>query len=293
MALIDHITGCNNAKMAGFLPFVCDGDAVGFVAPRRAADLAERYAVFSATDGAFGFAAGLDSAEERSAAVAQVVQDLAARAEIPALRDELYRAALSWAAPTRFVYDRSAAPYFGLRSYGVHINGFVRRPDGLHLWVARRAADRNFPNMLDNTVAGGQPAELTLMENVVKECAEEANIPEDLARTAKPVGCVSYVRGADDGVKPDCLFCYDIDLPETFIPENTDGEVAEFMLWPARAVLDRIRETMDFKFNCSLVLIDFFVRHGVIDPDTEPCYEDLVGGLRQSPDNVRSDSPSA
>ena len=52
------------------------------------------------------------------------------------------------------------------------------------------------------------------------------------------------------------------------------------MLWPVAAVLDRVRETMDFKFNCSLVLMDFFIRHGVIDPDTEPDYQRLVAGLQ-------------
>ncbi len=280
MALIDHIHVCNNIDLAGFDPFVCDGDTVGFVAPDRAADLVERYDIFAWTDGVFGFRKGLDSSDQRSAALGPVIDDLAKIGAIAPLRDELYRATRVWSAPTRFVYDRSAAPYFGLRSYGVHINGFVRRSDGLHLWVARRAADRRFPNMLDNTVAGGQPAGLTLMENVIKECAEEADIPEDLARIAQPVGCVSYAGAAETGVKPDCLFCYDIDVPEGFTPQNTDGEVAEFMLWPVQTVLDRVRETMDFKFNCSLVLMDFFIRHGVIDPDTEPDYQRLVAGLQ-------------
>ncbi|MDJ0685072.1 MAG: DUF4743 domain-containing protein [Alphaproteobacteria bacterium] len=283
MALIDHIHVCNNAELTGLTPFVCDGDTVGYVPPDRAADLARRYDIFVQQDGVFQFRAGLDNTEERSVALSPVIDDLAATGAIPAFRRELYRAARSWDAPTRFVYDRSAAPFFGLRSYGVHINGFIRRADGLHLWIARRAADRRFPNMLDNTVAGGQPADLTLLQNVVKECAEEANIPDDLARTAQPVSCISYAHAAESDVKPDCMFCYDIELPESFTPENTDGEVAEFMLWPARAVLDRVRETMDFKFNCSLVLIDFFLRHGVIDPDTEPDYQRLVTGLRRGP----------
>jgi hypothetical protein len=35
----------------------------------------------------------------------------------------------------------------------------------------------------------------------------------------------------------------------------------------------------DFKFNCSLVVIDFLIRHGVITP-ADPDYFDLVTGLR-------------
>jgi len=37
-----------------------------------------------------------------------------------------------------------------------------------------------------------QPAGLSCMDNVVKECQEEASIPAALAKTARPVGVVSY-----------------------------------------------------------------------------------------------------
>jgi len=33
-----------------------------------------------------------------------------------------------------------------------------------------------------------------------------------------------------------------------------------------------------FKPNCGLVLIDFFLRHGLITADTEPDYVELVQG---------------
>lgn len=45
--------------------------------------------------------------------------------------------------------------------------------------------------MLDHIVAGGIPASHPLpSENVVKECEEEAGIPEDLASRAESVGHV-------------------------------------------------------------------------------------------------------
>lgn len=37
-----------------------------------------------------------------------------------------------------------------------------------------------------------QPAGLSCMDNLVKECQEEASIPAALAKTARPVGVVSY-----------------------------------------------------------------------------------------------------
>ncbi|MEC8136822.1 MAG: DUF4743 domain-containing protein, partial [Pseudomonadota bacterium] len=38
-------------------------------------------------------------------------------------------------------------------------------------------------------------------------------------------------------------------------------------------------DTFAFKFNCNLVIIDFLIRHGILDPDSEPDYTDLCRGL--------------
>lgn len=70
-----------------------------------------------------------------------------------------------------------------------------------------------------------QPYGLSCAENVVKECWEEAGIPKDLAAAAVPVGYVSYVSMSEEGLKPDVLFCYDLKLPEDFVPKPQDGEV--------------------------------------------------------------------
>jgi len=53
------------------------------------------------------------------------------------------------------------------------------------------------------------------------------------------------------------------------------------MLWPIEDVSRRVRDGFDFKFNCNLVVIDFLIRHGVLDPDTEPDYAALCEGLRR------------
>ena len=81
--------------------------------------------------------------------------------------------------------DRGALPSFGVLAVGVHVNGLVRRPDGLHLWVARRAANKALdPGKLDHIVAGGVPAGLTPADTLVKEAEEEASIP-----SAGAAGC--------------------------------------------------------------------------------------------------------
>ena len=85
-------------------------------------------------------------------------------------------------APVLAQLDRGALPSFGVVAVGVHVNGLVRRPDGVHVWIARRAADKLLdPGKLDHIVAGGVPAGLTPAETLVKEAAEEAAIPASLA----------------------------------------------------------------------------------------------------------------
>lgn len=68
-----------------------------------------------------------------------------------------------------------------------------------------------------------QPHGLSPLDNVLKECAEEAGIPRELAVTARPVGAVSYLTIAANGYKPDVLFCYDIELPPDFVPTPQVG----------------------------------------------------------------------
>jgi 8-oxo-dGTP pyrophosphatase MutT (NUDIX family) len=177
--------------------------------------------------------------------------------------------------------DRAAAPFFGLRAYGQHLNGFVRSSSGLKLWIARRASDRRiFPDHLDNMVAGGLPHNLTLVENLYKECLEEASIPKDLVDKAIPVGAVTYCTETPVGLKPDTLYCYDLELPPDFVPHNSDGEVAEFMLMSVEEVAWRVAQSDEFKPNCNLVVIDFLIRHGIINPET-PGYLELIQGLHE------------
>ena len=55
------------------------------------------------------------------------------------------------------------------------------------------------------------------------------------------------------------------------MPQAADGEVEAFELWPLRACCETVRDTDDFKFNVNLVLIDLFLREGLIPGDEAGC----------------------
>ena len=280
MSFIDHISRCNAHDIAGYIPFVVDGRTVGHIRRRNTA-LLERFAdVFRLDADGIGLADGLNSYEDRTIAVGRVLRSLAGDGVIGGWRDEAYPVGGQWGGPYAFEVERAAAAFLGCRAYGVHINGFVRDGDDVKLWVATRAHDRPVcPGELDNMIAGGQPVGLTLRENVIKEAGEEAGVPEHLARTAIPVGAITYTMENDLGLKPDMMFCWDLELPADFQPVNADGEVAEFRLLPAAEVMEIVESTDDFKFNCNLVIIDFCIRHGVLPPE-HPDYEAILRGLR-------------
>ncbi len=281
MSFLDRIVACNRHDLGRFRPFRVGEAQVGWVRPALIERLVGMPEVFVADGDGVRLAPGLSGFSDRSAAMSEAVDALIASGDLPPRRNEVYGVGTAWGEPALFAIDRGAATGFGVLCFGMHVNGMVARPDGLHMWIGKRSADRLIaPGKLDNIVAGGHPHGLTLQENLVKECAEEAGIGRDLALTATAVGALSYTLEIDRGLKRDLHFVYDLPLPPDFVPCNTDGEVESYRLWPIDVVAARVRDTEDFKFNVGPVIIDFLIRHGLLTPD-EPDYVALVKGLRQ------------
>ncbi len=283
MSFLDKVLKCNTRNVKRYLPFLIEKRQYGYITPERAALLGGFPDVFDVTIRDVSISAKLTTPESRTKAIDAIAKDLVATGAF-ALKGEYYAVKNGWHAPEAMRLDRSMVPGFGTRAYGVHINGFIRKADGIHLWIGTRSNTvRVEPGKLDNMVAGGQQAGMTLMDNVVKECSEEASLPEALARTAKPVSNLSYCFDAPEGLKVDNLFCFDLEMPADVIPKNADGEFAGYQLLPIAEVLDGVRNTTSYKFNVNLVILDFAIRHGLIAPDTEPDYERIVRGIHEAP----------
>lgn len=251
-----HISACQNVRLPGErVPFHIRDQQVGWVRPGLAAALKAFPAV--RVD-----ASGVGLNEPR--ALPGIARALSQQGHYR-WRGEAFDVRASPDGRALAQIDRGAIPSFGLLSLGAHVNGLVRRPDGLHLWIGRRAAHKALdPNKLDHVTAGGVPAGLTPEQTLVKEAGEEAGIPPALAGQARPAGRIAYTMERQEGLRRDCLLCYDLDLPSDFTPHPNDDEVAVFELWPVRRVLETVRDTDDFKFNVNLVLIDLFLREGLL-----------------------------
>jgi 8-oxo-dGTP pyrophosphatase MutT (NUDIX family) len=278
MSFADHIARCNNYDPARVVPLLAGDTRIGWVRRDNARVLARFPKVFGveAERIVLRVAGGADSV---SAAVDDVVEALVADGLVPKVRNETFDVMARWGDPPILRVDRGAVPFFGVRAYGVHLNG--HRDDGgrLSLWIGQRAPDKRVdPNKLDNLVAGGIGNGHGAQATLVKEADEEAAIPAGLIARAIPAGAMSYRMETPLGIRDDVMFVYDLAVPGDFIPRNRDGEIVRFELMPVESVLARIRTTDDFKFNVNLVILDFALRHGLLKPD-EPGYLEIANGL--------------
>ncbi|KAH7110720.1 hypothetical protein EDB81DRAFT_849138 [Dactylonectria macrodidyma] len=139
-----------------------------------------------------------------------------------------------------------------------------------------------FPNKLDSTVAGGISAQNTPFEMIIREAHEEASLPEVLTRRdVRSAGVLTYItlleqrQGEVEGlVKPDMVHVYDMEVSEYVIPKPHDDEVKEFYLMTP----DEIKTALlrkEFKTNSAAVMIDFFIRHGIITAENERDYPEM------------------
>jgi len=280
MSFLDRLNACRVFDPLGYIPFRVDGAPVGLVRPHFAERLAGFSDVFVVSPTAVDLHPHLETPDQRTAAVDTVLRALHAQGAIAGWRDEPYTVTASPEGQELFRIERAAVPLFGFWVTGVHVNGIVHTVGGLHLWVGRRSPLKQMsPNKLDQIVAGGRSANHSVIETMLKESDEEAGIPEQLARTARPAGVISYCTERPEGLRRDILYVYDLELPASFQPVNQDGEIVEFQLWPVERVAETVRDTDAFKFNCALVVIDLLVRYGLMAPE-EPDYLALVHGMR-------------
>ncbi len=284
MSYMDRIRDCNRFEPEHFLRWFIGSSQVGWLRHEFARELRRFPDIFTITADDVVMVSTLGTFDARTDALRRASDTLIAAGLLPQRHGELYPVTAGRRSDALCLLDRALAPAFGIRAFGQHLNGYVERGSGMHMWIAKRSADkRTHPGKLDNLVAGGLPHALELGENLRKECEEEAGIPAALVEKAVPVGMVSYRLATPLGCKPDVMYCYDLELPADFVPLNRDGEVESFELLPIGKVARLVQESDRFKTNCDLVIIDFLLRHGFIDPD-HPDYLEIATGLRAGGD---------
>lgn len=279
MSYMDRIKECNNYIEEDKIPFMLDGKRVGQIRDVYK-DYLLKSNIFVLENNTFTLIERLKTFDERTEALEVLAHQVFEDKISNNFMNELYPIIESFTSEPLAYVDRSISSLLGLLSFGQHLNAYVMTESGMKMWIARRAYDRGYEaGKLDHMVAGGLAYDVKPSDNLEKECYEEAGMGAELVKKAKAVGFVTYKYDYTLGGKEDIIYCYDIELDESFTPVCTDGEVEEFYLMPIEEVAEIVRISNDFKVNCNLVIIDFLVRHGYLKPEDEN-YIDIVNGLR-------------
>lgn len=282
MALLDRIRDVNRC-IAGRLYFrlYANDVAIGFVDTQLLAALDTQLFHIDKAKKRVDLSFAASERQQFEADLEAFFKHYFEKNQISGWRNERYAVSEKYGSNTLFLIERSALSYLGITGYGVHINGYVRKADGLYMWVAKRSANKpTSPGKLDQIAAGGLPYNVSVWDNVIKECEEEASIPKTLAQQSQPVSAISYWYDLTLGMRPDIIFNYDLCLPEDFVPQVNDDEVESFECYPMTELLEVIANTRQFKFNSAVVVIDFAIRHGLITPKNSD-YVALQQGMHQ------------
>ncbi|OAA50036.1 thiamin pyrophosphokinase-related protein [Beauveria brongniartii RCEF 3172] len=159
--------------------------------------------------------------------------------------------------------------------------------------VAAAASLYTYPGMLDSAVAGGVKADDSPLDCMLAESDEEARLPPAVvAPRLRPAGVVTLANRNPRTalIHGEILYVYDLDLSPPSGSEagalglvplpGDDGEVEEFILMEWQDVVRRMKAG-EFKPNVCAIMIDFFIRHGLVTPEEEDQYVEICNRLRR------------
>ncbi|XP_055372183.1 uncharacterized protein LOC129606103 [Condylostylus longicornis] len=280
----------NNFYLNGFQkgdirPFLVDGQQVGLIKSEVLKHLKRFPEVFCirkceySNQGIVELNPAFRDYGERTEKLDKVLRQLKSENIFTALsgwRDEYYEVKSAQSVGL-LKMDRSATCLFGVRKYGVDINGYVKHPtQGLCIWLQQRSNTKEtWPGKWDNMVGGGLSVGFGIIETAIKEAAEEASIPNHLIKNLVSAGCVSFFFESDRGLFPNTEYVFDLELPIDFVPHNSDGEVQAFELLPAKECLERVFSP-EFKTTSCPVVIDFMIRHGFLTSENQLNFTQIV-----------------
>ncbi|WP_454824569.1 NUDIX hydrolase [Paraburkholderia xenovorans] len=262
------ITAARRFDVQAHVPFWIDTEQVGWIRASDVPSLARWPDVFDLDNARVTLTPTFNTVDLRSAALGSVIGALAAEGRIPGWRNETYAIRNAFDAPPLAYIERAASRFFGTMTYAVHLNGVVEYADGApQLWIARRSGTKaTDPGMLDNVVAGGIGWGFGVEATIIKECWEEAGIPEEIAARAVAGRAAHVLQSLPEGTQAEQIFIYDLALPADFAPRNQDGEVGEHRLARIDEVARWIEEGA-MTVDASLATLDCLLRRRWIDED--------------------------
>lgn len=272
------VNNCNVGRehKKSFIPFKLEGEILGYIHPRFWERIKRFEKIFFHDPGDLRIGTGngwitlhptCNSTGERTRQIDTILRLLENEKNITDWRNELSPVVTRFDGHRYFSIERAALPFFGIKCYGLHMNGFVRMNGKDFLWISRRSKKKkSFAGIMDNMVVAGQTPGGNCKEKLIQKALAKANIPVHMAQKAVSCGHVSYEQCNGLKMKRDVIYCYDLELPPDFLPFNNDGDIEDFKLVSLADVAKLVCTPGQYKLNSALVVMDFLFRHGHIHP---------------------------
>ncbi|MES2415875.1 MAG: NUDIX domain-containing protein [Pseudomonadota bacterium] len=153
--------------------------------------------------------------------------------------------------------ERAAVRVLGIATMAVHLVGLA--PDGRY-WVQQRSLTKsNDPGMWDTLMGGMVSAADTVDTALARETWEEAGLKVDAMHNLRHGGQITTRRPCADGKGSGYVIeeidWYTCTVPEAMVPENQDGEVAQFRLMDAAQVVAAMQRG-EFTTEAALILAE-------------------------------------
>lgn len=232
---------------ADFIAWIFDGVTVGRVSPERAQHMVALLPGCTFFKDQLHWQPASDPPLLRSHALQGFLLQQAACKRLEGWRGEF----LAWwlemppvppalEVPPFLCVERAGFRHLGMMSHAVHIHGFLPLGD---VWCGRRSALKaTDPGLLDNLAAGGLAAGERPLDTARRELAEEASFYLTDPRRLRWSGVIRTQRPEPQGWHDEQLLVYTLELYESEIPINADGEVQEFLRISPSEVISRMQK---------------------------------------------------
>jgi 8-oxo-dGTP pyrophosphatase MutT (NUDIX family) len=249
---------------AGMLPLRVDGVTVGWLGEDWLERALEAPTPFDMRGDALWLLPALRTYSGRSAALAEWAVHARRQGWLPGWRDE--RMVVLDGERPLFGVERALLRPLGLMLRSVQACCYTMTVRGPMLWVAHRADTKPVdPGRLDVLVAGGIQGLDDPRATLLRECAEEAGIPPELAEEARPAGALELCYPTHDHglqvLHRERVALYELELPAGFEPSPVDGEHERIeAMTPAEAIASI--ETGRWTRDGAQASTDLILRHG-------------------------------
>ena len=162
--------------------------------------------------------------------------------------------------------ERGLLAIYGLPTYGVHCNVWSKNRNDIIIHLGKRSKKiRKFPGYFDNLIAGGQPSNISIEDNLRKEAYEEAGMGKEIIKKSFFSNAYHYMHNEKLNFISAIIFVYHLELNKKIKFRNIDGEVEDFISLPFQE-LYKILENNFLKPNCIIPIIDLIVSkfHGFV-----------------------------